>query len=92
MRSMSNTKPLVADSPWTYSRFRSNIPLHLFTSHFLTTLSSPHSEHWLHTSTTFVTSANWPGPRSLQFSSKMRAPDCDDNLMHTLSLRDAGTK
>ena len=23
--------------------------LHLITSHFLTTLSSPHSEHWLHT-------------------------------------------
>ena len=84
-------QPLVADSPWTYSRFRSNIPLHLITSHFLTTLSSPHSEHWLHTSTTFVTSANWLGPRSLQFSSIMRAPDCDDNLTHTLSLRDAGT-
>ena len=65
--------------------------LHLITSHFLTTLSSPHSEHWLHTSATFVTSANWLGPRSLQFSSIMRAPDCDDNLTHTLSLRDAGT-
>ena len=75
----------------TYSRFRSNIPLHLITSHFLTTLSSPHSEHWLHTSATFVTSANWLGPRSFQFSSIMCAPDCDDNLTHTLSLRDAGT-
>ena len=25
---------------WTYSRFRSNIPLHLITNHFLMTLSS----------------------------------------------------
>ena len=54
-----------------YSRFRSNFLLHLITSHFLTTLSSLHSEHWLHTSATFVMSANWLGPRSFQFSSKM---------------------
>ena len=31
---------LVADSPWTYSRFRSNILLPLITNHFLMTLSS----------------------------------------------------
>ena len=39
-----------------------SLPLHLITSHFLTTLSSPHSEHWLHTSATFFTPANWLGP------------------------------
>ena len=65
--------------------------LHLITSHFLTTLSSPHSEHWLHTSATFITPANWLGPCSFQFSSIMCALDCDDNLTHTLSLREAGT-
>ena len=76
---------------WTYSRFRRNFPLHLITSHFLTTLSSPHSEHWLHTSATFITPANWLGPRSFQFSSVLCALDCVDNLTHTLSLREAGT-
>ena len=58
---------------------------------FLTTLSSPHSEHWLHTSAMFVTSTNWLGPRSFQFSSMLCTLECVDNLTHTLSLRDAGT-
>ena len=65
--------------------------LHLITSHFLTTPSSPHSEHWLHTCVTFFTPANWLGPRSFQVSSVMCALDCDDNLTHTLPLREAGT-
>ena len=67
------------------------LSLHLFMSQFLTTLSSPHSEHWRHTCTMWVTSANWLGPRSLQFPSTMGSPGGDDNLTHTLSLRDAGT-
>ena len=83
--------PLVADSPWTYSRFRSNIPLHLIMCHYFTTLSSPHSERCPRTCTMLVTSANWLGPCSLQFSSIMCAPDGDDNLTHTLSLRYAHT-
>ena len=91
LRLMSYTLSLVADSPWTYSRFRSDIHLHLFTSHFLTTLSSPHSEHWLHKSATFFMPANWLGPRSFQFSSIMCALDCNDYLLNTLSLREAGT-
>ena len=86
-----NAWPLVADSPWTYSRFRSNILLHLITSHFLTTLSSSHSEHQLHTSVTFVTPANWLGPCSFLFSSVLCALDCDGNLTHTLTLREAGS-
>ena len=80
-----------ADSLWIFSRFRSNFPLHLITSHFLATLSSPHSEHWRHTCTMWVTSAKRLGPRSLQFPSIMGAPGGDDNLTHTLSLRDAST-
>ena len=32
-----------------FSRFRSNFPLHLITSHFLTILCSPHSEHVCYT-------------------------------------------
>ena len=68
-----------------------NILLQQITSHFLTTLSSLHSEHWLHTSATFFMPANWLGPRSFQFSSIMCALDCDDYLLHTLSLREAGT-
>ena len=35
---------LVADLLWTYSRFRSDILLHLIMSRFLTTLSSSHFE------------------------------------------------
>ena len=53
LKLMFYTWPLVADSPWTFSRFRSNIHLHLITRHFLTTLSSSHFELWLHTSATF---------------------------------------
>ena len=35
--------------------------------------------------------ANWLGSCALQFSSALRVLDCDDNLTHTLPLREAGT-
>ena len=57
---------MVADLPWTCLRFRSNIPLHLIPSHFLTILNSPHFEHGCYTSFKTVTLANLLGPRSFK--------------------------
>ena len=68
-----------------------HIPLHLITNHFLATLSSPHSEHWRHTCTVWVTSVNWLGPSSFQFPSIMGAPGGDGNSTHPLSPHEAGT-
>ena len=34
---------------------------------------------------------NWLGSCALQFSSALHVLDCDDNLTHTLPLREAGT-
>ena len=64
LRLMSYTQPLVADSLWIFSRFRSNIPLHLITSHFLTVPSSPHLEHGCYTRLKTDTMASLLGPRS----------------------------
>ena len=61
---MSYTKPLVADSHWIFSRFRSNIPLHLIMSHFLMILSSPHFEHGCYTCLLTDALASSLGPRS----------------------------
>ena len=49
LKLMFYTWPLVVDSPSTFSRFRSNIPLHLVTRQFLSKLSSSYSEDWCHT-------------------------------------------
>ena len=65
---MSYTKPLVADSLWIYSRFRSNLPLFLITSHFLTILSTPHSEHGCYTRLMTDTMASLLGPRSWKWT------------------------
>ena len=64
LRLMSYTWPLVADSPWTFSRFRSITPLHLITRHFLTTLSSPYFEHGCYTRLKTDSLASLLGPRS----------------------------
>ena len=55
------------------------------------TLSSVHSEHWLHTGATFSLPVNWHGLCALRFSSILCAFDCDGNLTHTLTFRDADT-
>ena len=55
------------------------------------TLSSFYFELWLHIGDTFSLPANWLGLCALQFSPILCAFDCDSNLTHTLSLREAGT-
>ena len=56
LRLMFYTQPLVVDLLLIFSRSRSNFPLHLIPSHFLTILSSPHSEHGCFTCIKIITS------------------------------------
>ena len=66
LRLMSYTQPLVADSLWIFSRFRSNIPLHLIMSNCFMILSSPCIEHGCHTCLLTDALASSLRPRSLK--------------------------
>ena len=74
LKLMYYAQPLDADSPWTFSRFHSNIPLHLISSHHLSTLNSnPCSEVWCHTRPAAAMTALLPGHRLWKGT---RTPNC----------------
>ena len=80
---------LVADSPWIFSRFRSNIPLHLISSHFLTILSTPHLEHVCYTRLMTFTTASLLGPRSWKGTHILSITLYGRNSWFTVSTQDA---
>ena len=73
---------------WIFSRFRSNFPLHLIASHFLTTLSSPHSEHVCYTRLKTDSLASLLGPRSWKGTHTLSPSLCGWNSwLHSVNSR-----